>query len=518
MLGVLGYTLGYAYLSRAQMSGSRADMHQAVMHMETALESLGGLVTFETLSHVNAAPVQGLSALLGSDPEHLREGLRRTRSALGKPGLTFDFEIKTRISLAVGLDILRLRTGDPDALDESIAELESACRLLPPEGAPDAQSVYWLLASRLADRATDRPGTRRPRRTSRPPCPPRVGRCGPSRTRSCSSSACATVCASPGEARTTAAPRPPGRWPRGGWTRRSTAWRRGAPWCSRRRPSPGASPTGSRPWEPWSSRTGGARRSRPRHPARGRRRFPRRRARSGPGSRSRPCSRRAGTAPAPGDVRRQALDLLRSGQRETDDMTPAERVAALRDGLVRADVDALVHLLPGGGTDDGAVLLVTPEGPARSVPLSALSAEGRVPLSAFLDAEAERKRVDADTGSSRRRRGAPRHGGGGARRGVRLGRGGADARTGHAGRVAAGPRRIGVGARSAGRRSGRPGGAAGPGAVRHPRCGALARGGAASPAELGGPEEVRAFEVSVISHAASGQEFLRASARTRMPR
>ncbi|MFD6323035.1 CHAT domain-containing protein [Streptomyces sp. NPDC058442] len=519
MLGVLGYTLGYAYLSRAQMSGSRADMHQAVMHMETASESLGGLVTFETLSHVNAAPVQGLSALLGSDPERLREGLRRTRSALGKPGLTFDFEIKTRISLAVGLDILRLRTGDPDALDESIAELESACRLLPPEGAPDTQSVYWLLASRLADRATARPGTPQAaqdlpaavsaaRRSLRAVADEvllqlgvrhglRVARRGADHGCTAASWALAAgrvdeavdcleagrslVLAAAAESRSVA-----DRLEALGAVELADRWREAV--------APTAPGTGEAPLSAAEGAVGAG--------------FPVEAvfATDGDGPR------------LPGDVRRQALDLLRSGQRETDDMTPAERVAALRDGLVRADVDALVHLLPGGGTDDGAVLLVTPEGPARSVPLSALSAEGRAPLSAFLDAEAERKRVDADTDSS------PQE----ARRAETRWREALDEVCAWAGEVLTPvldtldvwPRALA----ESGLVPAPPGGGPGARAVRLVLvpCGTLGvvpwpAAVLRPPAELGGPEEVRAFEVSVISHAASGQEFLRASARTRMP-
>ncbi|MGW5213055.1 CHAT domain-containing protein [Streptomyces sp. NPDC004051] len=519
MLGVLGYTLGYAYLSRAQMSGSRADMHQAVMHMEEALESLGGLVTFETLSQVNAAPVQGLSALLGSDPERLREGLRRTRSALGKPGLTFDFEIKTRVSLAIGLDILRLRTGDPDVLDESIAELESACRLLPPEGAPDAQSVYWLLASRLADRATAHPGTPQAaedlpaavaaaRRSLRAVADEvllqlgvrhglRVARRGADHGCTAASWALAAgrvdeavdcleagrslVLAAAAESRSVA-----DRLEALGAVQLADRWREAV--------APAAPGTGE---TPFSAAEGGA----------------------GAGFPVEAVFATGGDGPRlPGDVRRQALDLLRSGQRETDDMTPAERVAALRDGLVRADVDALVHLLPGGGTDDGAVLLVTPEGPARSVPLSALSVEGRAPLSAFLDAEAERKRVDADTGSS------PQE----ARRAETRWREALDEVCAWAGEVLTPvldtldvwPRALA----ESGLAPAPPGGGPAARAVRLVLvpCGTLGvvpwpAAVLRPPAELGGPREVRAFEVSVISHAASGQEFLRASARTRMP-
>lgn len=506
MLGVLEYTLGYAYLSRAQMSRSRADMHQAVMHMETASESLGRIAAFETLTDVNAAPVHALSAMLGSDPEHLREGLRRTRSALGRPGITFDFEIKTRTSLAIGLDILHLRTGAPEALDESIAELESACRLFPPEGAPDAQSVYWLLASHLADRAAARPGTpqaakdlpdavsaarrslraiadevllqlgvrhglRAARRGADHGCTAASWALDAGQTDDaidCLEAGRSLVLAATAESRSVA-----DRLEALGAGELAARWREAV--------APTAPGTGEAPPLEAVFAPGG----------------------DGPR--------------LPGDVRRQALDLLRSEQRVTDDLTPTDRVAALRDGLVRAEVDALVHLLPGGGTDDGAALLVTPGEPARSVPLSALSAEGRAPVSAFVEAQAERKRVDDDTSSS------PQE----TRRAETRWREAFDEVCAWAGEVLTPvldtlrvwPRALAE--------SGLVPAPAGDG--RAPRavrlvlvpCGSLGvvpwpAAVVRPPAELGGPGTVRALEVAVITHAASGQEFLRASARTRM--
>ncbi|GGW73894.1 CHAT domain-containing protein [Streptomyces griseoloalbus] len=551
MLGVLEYTLGYAYLSRAQMSRSRADMHQAVMLMESAMESLAGTVSMETLSDLNAAPVHALSAMLGSDPEHLREGIRRTRTALGKPGITFDFEIKTRVALAIGLDTLYLRTGEPDALDECVAELETARRLLPPEGAPDGPSVYWMLASALADRATARPGTPQAaqdlpaavsaaRQSLRAAADEvllqlgvrhglRAARRGADHGRTAASWALAAgrvdeaidcleagrslVLAAAAESRSVA-----DRLESLGAVDLAARWREAitptAPGAGGA-VAPGAGEVASDgAGGVASDGAGGV-------------------ASDGPGGVASDKAEGAGGfgpvgeavfGPAgdgprlPGDVRRQALDLLRSEQRETDDLTPADRVAALRDGLVRADVDALVHLLPGGGTDDGAVLLLTPEGPARSVPLPALSAEGRAPLSAFLEADAERKRVDADTGSSPQEE----------RRAETRWRAALDEVCVWAGEVL-GPvlDALDVWPRAlaeAGLVPAPAGGGQAPRAVRLVLvpCGTLGvvpwpAAVLRPPAELGGPGTVRALEVSVISHAASGQEFLRASARTRMP-
>ncbi|MFH9808425.1 CHAT domain-containing protein [Streptomyces olivaceus] len=506
MPGALEYTLGYAYLSRAYLSGSRADVHQAVTHMRDAMESLGGLAAFETLSDVNAVPVHGLAALLGSDPEELRQGLRRTRSVLGKPGLTFDFEVKIRVSLAIGLEVLHLRTGDPDLMDEGVTELETACRLLPPEGAPDAQSVYWLYASRLADRAAARPGTaqaaedlpeavRAARQSLRAVADEvllQLGvRHGLSVARKGADHGCTAAswalaagrvdeaidCLEAGRSLVLAA----------------AAESRSV---TDRLEALGATGLAARWRDAVASATPGV---------------------GAPLSVEAVFAAGAEGPRLPGDVRRQALDLLRTEAWQDGEPTPAERVAALRDGLTRADVDALVHLLPGGGTDDGAVLLVAPEGPARSVPLSALSAEGRVPLAAFLAAEAERKRVDADAGSS------PQE----ARRAEARWREALDEVCVWAGEVLTPvldtldvwPRALAE--------SGLADASAGDGRdVRPVRlvlvpCGSL---GAAPwpsallrpPQGLGGPGTVRAFEVSVITHAASGQEFLRASARTRM--
>ncbi|WP_030863151.1 CHAT domain-containing protein [Streptomyces sp. NRRL S-37] len=570
LLGVLEYTLGYAYLSRAQMSRSRADMHQAAIHMENAQESFGGSAHLQTLTDLGAAPLYSLSALLGSGPDHIREGLRRTRTALGKPGLTFDSEVKTRLSLAIGLDTLYLRTGEPDALDECVAELEAACRLLPPEGAPDAQSAYWQLASALAGRATARAGTPQAaedlraavsaaRRSLRAAADEvllqlgvrhglRAARRGADHGCTAASWALAAgrvdeavdcleagrslVLAAAAESRSVA-----DRLEALGAAELAVRWREaavpaapgagdgaseGAPGTGDAKPdgtpgvgggasgadgvvfdgTPGAGDVAS-------DGAGGAEDAvSDGVPGAG----------DAAGVVGRAVFAAAGGGPAlPGDVRRQALDLLRSERRETEDMTPADRVAALRDGLVRADVDALVHLLPGGGTDDGAVLLITPEGPARSVPLPALSAEGRAPLTAFLDADAERKRVDADAGAS------PQE----VRRAGARWREALDEVCVWAGEVLTPvldtldvwPRALAEAGLAAAWAGGGP-------AARAVRlvlvpCGTLGvvpwpAAVLRPPAEPGGPGQVRAFEVSVISHAASGQEFLRASARTRM--
>ncbi|MFF9486005.1 CHAT domain-containing protein [Streptomyces sp. NPDC014676] len=528
LLGVLEYTLGYAYLSRAQMSRSRADTHQAVIHMENAQESFGGSAHLRTLTDLGAAPLSSLSALLGSGPDHIREGIRRTRTALGKPGLTFDSEVKTRVSLAIGLDTLYLRTGEPDALDECVAELETACRLLPPEGAPDAQSAYWQLASALAGRATARAGTPQAaedlqaavsaaRRSLRAAADEvllqlgvrhglRAARRGADHGCTAASWALAAgrvdeavdcleagrslVLAAAAESRSVA-----DRLEALGAAELAIRWREAAVPAA-----PGAGGAASDGAGGAASDGAGG-------------------AGDAAGVVGRAVFAAAGGGPGlPGDVRRQALDLLRSEQRETEDMTPADRVAALRDGLARADVDALVQLLPGGGTDDGAVLLITPAGPARSVPLPALSAEGRAPLTAFLDADAERKRVDADTGAS------PQE----VRRAGTRWREALDEVCVWAGEVltpvldtlGVWPRALAEAGLAAAPAGGGP-------AARAVRlvlvpCGTLGvvpwpAAVLRPPAELGGPGQVRAFEVSVISHAASGQEFLRASARTRMP-
>ncbi|NEC73028.1 hypothetical protein G3I25_15815, partial [Streptomyces rochei] len=73
----------------------------------------------------------------------------------------------------------------------------------------------------------------------------------------------------------------------------------------------------------------------------------------------------------------------------------AGTVAELRAGLARSGADVLVHLLPGSGTQDGALLLITPEGPVWVVPSPGLSVGGRSPVTAFLAAGAARQRLEA---------------------------------------------------------------------------------------------------------------------------
>ncbi|MBX4180142.1 hypothetical protein K3A88_38325, partial [Streptomyces geysiriensis] len=107
------------------------------------------------------------------------------------------------------------------------------------------------------------------------------------------------------------------------------------------------------------------------------------------------CSNAADGGPVlSGEVRRRSLALLRGRERPAGEPA-AGTVAALRAGLARSGADVLVHLLPGSGTQDGALLLITPEGPVRVVPSPGLSVGGRSPVTAFLAAGAARQRLEA---------------------------------------------------------------------------------------------------------------------------
>ncbi|WP_037645007.1 CHAT domain-containing protein [Streptomyces hygroscopicus] len=94
----------------------------------------------------------------------------------------------------------------------------------------------------------------------------------------------------------------------------------------------------------------------------------------------------------PSTLRRRALDVLRrdSGEAPLRGLLGAPGVAELRKGLRATGADALVYLMPGRDSADGAAVLVRGAGEPVSLPLQGLGAPGREPLERYLDAGARR--------------------------------------------------------------------------------------------------------------------------------
>ncbi|MEU7240965.1 CHAT domain-containing protein, partial [Streptomyces sparsogenes] len=99
----------------------------------------------------------------------------------------------------------------------------------------------------------------------------------------------------------------------------------------------------------------------------------------------------------PSTLRRRALDALRrpdgGGSAALRGLLAAPGVAALRDGLRTVGADALVYLVPGQTTADGAAVLVPRGGEPSTLELPGLGVLGREPLERYLDAGARRSGV-----------------------------------------------------------------------------------------------------------------------------
>ncbi|MEU6367275.1 CHAT domain-containing protein [Streptomyces sp. NPDC046931] len=507
----VSFLLGSAYLGLGSRTGRTEDVRKATHHLQHALEQTVDVPALRSMLDAVWAPLLALTAAVESDPGRIAEGIRRTRSVLARPGFTFDFEPRVRGAVAIALRMLHQLTGDPEPLDEAVRELEQARALLPPDGAPATAVVHWDLAQLLADRAGTRPGT-------------------PAETEdllAAVAGARAALRASADEVLLQLGVRHGLRIARQGADRGRTAalWalRAGHPeeavgcleagrslvlgaaavsvGVADRLAALGASELAGR----WRAAVP----ARPAGPAAtGGVRSPLELLSASP----------EGTPTLPGDVRRQSLALLR-GQEEPVDEPPSATLTALRAGLTRTRADALVYLVPGTAEEDGAALLVTPGHPVEAVPLPALSASGRAPVTAYLEAGAHRQRLaaspDGEVTQQERNR---------ADRAWLAALQGMCDWAGHVfspvlDRLGLWQR--GMAESGLARASGTEDHA--PEAVRLVLvpCGELGvvpwhAAVVRPPARYGGPDTVRVCEIAVLTHAASGREFLRATARERM--
>ncbi|MGC9439377.1 CHAT domain-containing protein [Streptomyces sp. WG5] len=553
------FLLGSASLAMALLSRATEDVRTAVHHFEQVMEQSVDIPALRTLLDASWAPLLALTAVVEKDPSRLAAGIERTRSTLEGPGVTFDFESRVRSALAIALETLYDLTGDPAALDEAVAELRQARSALPPD-APGNAAVHGSLAKALAGRAGTRPGTPEATEDLRAAVGAardalrataddvllqagvhhglRMARQGADRGRAAALWALrigdpeeAVGCLEAGRSLVLRAAAVSlgvaDRLAALGARDLAERWRTTAPAGE----APAADGVSRSPLDELLS--------------------------GSPGGPS-----------LPGDLRRESLALLRGRERPADEPS-AETVTALRAGLARSGADALVHLLPGSGAEDGALLLVTPHGPVGVVRSPELSGDGRAPVRDFLAAGAARQRLEsADVEVSHQERdradrawstaltalcdwaggvvgpvldhlglweralhesGLTRHPADaeGARGAAPDGRRSAD----------------GQGTRSPGPEDARSpdpedSGSPSPGPEDSGSPGAEGARGAAvrlvlvpcgelgvvpwqaavvrPPAGAGGPDTVRLCEVAVVSHAASGREFLRASARRRM--
>lgn len=564
--GVLaGFVLGYAYLGRVVLAASAEDrtehLRAAAHHLQRAVETSVDVPVLRGLLDSSWAGLIALTAIAESDPSRIAEGVRRTRKTLDNPGFTPGVRPWARGGIAIALDTLHQLTGDREPLDEAIAELTQGLAELP-EGMPNGARLTWDLAALRAKRATLGPGEADTgelraavglaRASLRLAADDvllqqgthrglRIARGAADRGRSAAFWALraglteeAMACLEEGRSLVLGAAAVSAgvadRLAALGETRLAERWRAAAD------ASPDRADDRSL-LELSAAGTGLPGVLRDRSPL------------------EVLAAAGAGTPDLPGDLRRRSLDALRGHGDDTDAQSVPAAGSDLRAGLAKTGADALLYLVPGVDGTDGAVLVVTRDGPAEALPLPGLAPAGRAPVAEYLEAGGHRQRLET-AALDRPDTVNPRDTGRAERRWL----GALDGMCGWAGEVL-GPvldhlgvwdRALGEAgllgalgdasvAASGGAFGGASGGASGEageavgGAGQAVRaddtravrlvlvpCGELGvvpwqAAVLTPPSAYGVPRPVRACEVAVLTHAASGREFLRAAARRRMP-
>ncbi|GAA1040725.1 hypothetical protein GCM10009566_32630 [Streptomyces murinus] len=549
--GVLaGFVLGYAYLGRVVLAASAEDrtehLRAAAHHLQRAVETSVDVPVLRGLLDSSWAGLIALTAIAESDPSRIAEGVRRTRKALDNPGFTPGVRPWARGGIAIALDTLHQLTGDREPLDEAIAELTRGLAELP-DGMPNGARLTWDLAALRAKRATLGPGgtdagelraaVGLARASLRLAADDvllqqgahrglRIARGAADRGRSAAFWALraglteeAMACLEEGRSLVLGAAAVSAgvadRLAALGETRLAERWRAGAA------ESPDRADDRSL-LELSAAGTGLPGVLRDRSPL------------------EVLAAAGAGIPDLPGDLRRRSLDALRGHGDDTDAQSVPAAGSDLRAGLAKTGADALLYLVPGVDGTDGAVLVVTRDGPAEALPLPGLAPAGRAPVAEYLEAGGHRQRLET-AALDRPDTVNPRDTGRAERRWL----GALDGMCAWAGEVL-GPvlDHLGVWDRALGEAgllgalggasAGAPGGALGEAgaavsaadtrAVRLVLvpCGELGvvpwqAAVLTPPSAYGVPRPVRACEVAVLTHAASGREFLRAAARRRMP-
>ncbi|MFH9941988.1 CHAT domain-containing protein [Streptomyces murinus] len=535
--GVLaGFVLGYAYLGRVVLAASAEDrtehLRAAAHHLQRAVETSVDVPVLRGLLDSSWAGLIALTAIAESDPSRIAEGVRRTRKALDNPGFTPGVRPWARGGIAIALDTLHQLTGDPEPLSEAIAELTRGLAELP-DGMPNGARLTWDLAALRAKRATLGPGgadagelraaVGLARASLRLAADDvllqqgahrglRIARGAADRGRSAAFWALraglteeAMACLEEGRSLVLGAAAVSAgvadRLAALGETRLAERWRAAADG------SPDRADDRSL-LELSAAGTGLPGVLRDRSPL------------------EVLAAAGAGTPDLPGDLRRRSLDALRGHGDDTDAQSVPAAGSDLRAGLAKTGADALLYLVPGVDGTDGAVLVVTRDGPAEALPLPGLAPAGRAPVAEYLEAGAHRQRLET-AALDRPDTVNPRDTGRAERRWL----GALDGMCAWAGEVL-GPvlDHLGVWERALGEAGllGALGGAAVSAvdtrAVRLVLvpCGELGvvpwqAAVLTPPSAYGVPRPVRACEVAVLTHAASGREFLRAAARRRMP-
>ncbi|MEU2225577.1 CHAT domain-containing protein [Streptomyces sp. NPDC018347] len=399
-----GFVLGVAYLGGVVLATTADDrtehLRAAVHHLRRAVETSVRMPVLRSLLDITWAPLITLTAIAESDPSRITEGVRRARAALDDTGFTSDFRPRARGGIAIALDTLHLLTGDAGALDEAVAELTRALAELP-DGGPGGAGLTWDLAALRAKRAGLRPGTPEAEadlraavglaRTSLRHSADdvllqqgvgrglRIARAAADRGRAAAFWALraghaeeAIACLEAGRSLVLGAAAVSAgvadRLAALGERELAERWRSAA--------GPAGERGDDRSLLELSADAGSPGGLRARSPL------------------DVLAAAGVGAADLPGDLRRRSLDLLR-GHGGTDAHPVSASVSDLRAGLRESGADALLYLVPGVDGPDGAVLVVTADGPVGVLSPPGLTPGGRGPVAEYLAAGADRQRLEA---------------------------------------------------------------------------------------------------------------------------
>ncbi|MER6916540.1 CHAT domain-containing protein [Streptomyces sp. NPDC000594] len=395
------YMLGLLHMYLARFDGGVSAIRTACSYLDEAVEMPVTLPMLHPLLDSARLASLALASLADPDPVRLTAAIARTRRSLDSPEMAASQHPRTRHLIALCLQILRAGDGDPALLDEEIAELEQAREELADGGVAEvAQQVLWALAEayrRRGDTARgDGPAAVAAARDSLrilaedvllqlgPEHGLKVARSAASRGLLAASWAAEAHRREPAVALESAvAALEAGR----ALVLRSAAASAGV---AEQLHARGESELAER----WHEARPLLRPSAPPEP-------PAEAERGALETAERMLSSGwSGGLTIPSTLRRRALAVLRRphdgaepGTEPLRELLDGPGVTELRDGLRACHADALVYLVPGQGGADGTAVVVRPDADPAVCRLPGLGALGRAPLDHYLDAGARRSAV-----------------------------------------------------------------------------------------------------------------------------
>ncbi|MEU1667466.1 CHAT domain-containing protein [Streptomyces sparsogenes] len=148
------FLLGVAQLSLAALDGGATALRTAVAYLEEAAGHPRTPTFARPLMDACWAPVLAVSSLVEPDPARVSDAVARARRALDGPASTPDQHVRIRQAIVYALLAIHRTNGERSVLEEAVGELERARRDLTERSSPEVrQKVLWELAEayRLRD-------------------------------------------------------------------------------------------------------------------------------------------------------------------------------------------------------------------------------------------------------------------------------------------------------------------------------------------------------------------------------